>query len=306
MTIKEYIDAIANVESSIVSKGKLVVELFNAAGSVKAVKEDTANSWINGERHCQIRRYFPDGQMISPEKFVKYFEKRGLSYTSRLQQAFISINADGIVKCATNDMGIFLRSLTNQFASIYDLQWPYELPDDTNDTSVSQDGASSKPKPERLSDIYDENYEGYGISDFIHCGPLYLTPDRIRDAICFLGSVGYGNRFSDAEHQEGIVYLDNDEDVFRYINNYYDTLSEYISCLKKHSMGSPGQFPDSYKPPDGSISDFIKEVDSYQQKLESLSRKIEGEIYSYKSNQLNQIKSAYKKMWEENSRTNVF
>jgi len=130
MNLVEYVGAIASSKITNDSKKKIVIDLFLAAGTYKRFAEDTANSWLSGERNCKTSRYFPDGR-INKDAFIAYFRNRPEGSWKALQEAFRSLNTDNIVKCDTNNRDEFCRSLLHQFMSILGIPWPDEVISDT-------------------------------------------------------------------------------------------------------------------------------------------------------------------------------
>ena len=144
MTLVEYIEAITSSKIANDSKKKIVIDLFFAAGTHKRFAEDTANSWLSGERRCKTSRYFPDGRINNEDGFIAYFRNRPEASRKALQEAFRSINTDNIVKCDTNDRDEFCRSLLYQFMSILGIPWPEKAISDTlaiNESPVSPPGS---------------------------------------------------------------------------------------------------------------------------------------------------------------------
>ena len=132
MTFGEYIRAIVSAKITNDSQARIVIDLFKAAGAVKkfdkdeVLSESTANKWINGERFCKTRSYFPEGKINNEAGFVDYFSKRPEASCKALQEAFRSINNDGIVDCDTVDIDVFCRSLLRQFMAILGVSWVEE------------------------------------------------------------------------------------------------------------------------------------------------------------------------------------
>jgi len=168
MTFNEYIEAIASVENTTIKKAIIVVDIFKAAGRVRQFEEDTANSWLSGERNCQIRRYFPEGKINNVEGLFKYFRNRTGAFLKSLQEAFRPINTDKIVQCNIDDMDKFCRSLVNQFTAIFNLTWP----------EWSEESNSGMPKPnnempsKQMREIFIDNIKKYTIMEIINKKPV--------------------------------------------------------------------------------------------------------------------------------------
>lgn len=148
MTLEEYTGAIVSVATTKISKAKIVVEIFDAGKSFKIVSEDTANRWLSGSRNCQIRRYFPDAKINNTEGIYKYFRNRKEAFLIDLKKTFRQINTDKIVKCDTDDMDEFCWSIVNQFAALFDLQWPDQP---TTNAPIARVPSTSPIVPNKMS-----------------------------------------------------------------------------------------------------------------------------------------------------------
>lgn len=121
---------------------KIVIRLFEAAGTVQVFSEDAAKSWINGKRNCKASKYFPEGKLNNEAGAIRFFRNHPENKLKELQQLFEKVESDSPIDSKTDDMDIFCQSLVNQFLDLL----AFERLDRANSTS-------SSPISESMGDI---------------------------------------------------------------------------------------------------------------------------------------------------------
>lgn len=122
MTWKDFITAIRRAKLTNDSSSKILVNLFNAAGTMNEVTEPAAKSWINGNRNCKTSTYFPEGN-LNNTGILRFFKNRPANKLQELQQIFHEINDhDSPIDLETDDMDVFCHSLLNQFLDLLGLE----------------------------------------------------------------------------------------------------------------------------------------------------------------------------------------
>lgn len=117
MTWKDFIVPIR--ESGIFGDAsyKILLELFEQAGSKIDIPDVTAKSWLSGYRKCKASAHFPAGK-IDTKSLFRYFRNRPDGKLKQLQQMFRArenVALDSPIDVKTNNMDIFCWSLVNQF-----------------------------------------------------------------------------------------------------------------------------------------------------------------------------------------------
>lgn len=124
MKWKNFITPIQKSEISGDVAYKILLDLFEYAGSKNYVSEAAAKSWLNGTRNCKASTYFPSGK-ADTESLFRYFRNRPESKLKRLQQIFQNdknLDADSSIDVETDDIDIFCWSLINQFLDLLGFQ----------------------------------------------------------------------------------------------------------------------------------------------------------------------------------------
>jgi len=124
MNWKSFITPIQKSKISSDAAYKILLDLFEQAGSKNDILEATAKSWLSGTRNCKTSTYFPAGK-IDAESLFRYFRNRPTSKLKQLQQMFQDekkIDTDSPIDVETDDMDIFCWSLINQFLDLLGFQ----------------------------------------------------------------------------------------------------------------------------------------------------------------------------------------
>lgn len=306
MTWKTFIDAIEKAELTKGTSPQIIIELFKAAGRMNDFSEEAAKSWIRGTRNCQVSRYFPNGKIEHKNEAFKFFRGRPDKNLKELQKIFCEINdADSPIDLKTDNMDIFCLSLLNQFLDLLGFQrlnW-----DDISTNVITQPKGNlsnhqtyntskvstiknisidqklcsfennikkKTPQidtlPRQMSDEFSHSYEDYAIQNFVESNPVdSLSTDRIIDAKDFVMHINYIHKNCDLP--------DKNKSVYQCIISFINTMWEYIQFLQRTSC-NPQDFPERYKPQDGSDNKFKNDTDAYRQKLNSLSQQIMEQI----------------------------
>lgn len=103
---------------------KILLELFDQAGSAYAISDSTAKSWLSGNRNCKASTHFPAGK-IDADSLFRYFRKRPDVKLKQLQQIFrtkANNELDSPIDTETDDLNVFCWSLVNQFLDLLGFQ----------------------------------------------------------------------------------------------------------------------------------------------------------------------------------------
>jgi len=145
MMFGDYIRTLRKV-ITIDNQYQFVRDFFKNTGATNAtnIPDSTIKSWLsphNSKRYrkCRIRYYFPDNEKLNGNGFMEFLSKRINTSWKELQEAFRSINNDGIVDLETNNQEVFYWSLLNQFQKIH------ELPLSENPTADALTASLSAP-----------------------------------------------------------------------------------------------------------------------------------------------------------------
>ncbi len=151
---------------------KIVLDIFEQAGSKDDISAAAAKSWLNGSRNCKASTYFPAGKADTASLF-RYFRRRPDGKLRQLQQMFLSgklLEADSPIDVKTDDIEVFCWSLVNQFLDLLGLQrvdiphtdTPAETP--VTETSQLHSQRSDIPKDEKQSQTQDAPCSSHSIS----------------------------------------------------------------------------------------------------------------------------------------------
>lgn len=114
---------------------KILLELFEQAGSKIDISDVTAKSWLSGNRNCKATTYFPTGK-IDTKNLFRYFRNRPDSKLKQLQQMFQpkeNVAPDSPIDVKTDDMDILCWSLVNQFLDLLKFE-RVDIPQPQSDT----------------------------------------------------------------------------------------------------------------------------------------------------------------------------
>ena len=124
MTWKDFIVPIRESGMSGHASYKILLELFEQAGSKIDVSDATAKSWLSGNRNCKVSTYFPAG-IVDTKSLFRYFRNRPDGKLKQLQQIFQareSTDFGNPINAETNDLDVFCWGLVNQFLDLLGFQ----------------------------------------------------------------------------------------------------------------------------------------------------------------------------------------
>lgn len=109
---------------------KILISLFEQAGSINDVPDATAKSWLSGRRNCKASTYFPAGK-IDTKCLYRFFRNKPVNKLKQLQQMFRArdnIDFDSPINVETDNLDEFCWSLVNQFLDLLGFQ-RVDIPD---------------------------------------------------------------------------------------------------------------------------------------------------------------------------------
>ncbi len=124
MTWKDFITPIQKSKISGDVSSKILIDLFDSAGSKNEVSLSAAKSWLSRKRNCKTSTYFPSGK-VDAKSLFGYFRYRPDDKLERLQQMFrdeTNLDADSPIDVDTNDIDTFCWSHVNQFLDLHGLR----------------------------------------------------------------------------------------------------------------------------------------------------------------------------------------
>lgn len=141
---------------------------------------------------------------------------------------------------------------------------------------------SIEPEQESILIKFYQDSKAFAIEDFIDLNPATtLSPDRIYDAIRFIGRIKRGLEF------------EYNPDIAKFVEN----LSTYLHYLKENST-DPDHFPEGFRINTHSITtDNISHIQSLKSLFSSIQEKINEEQIELKGKNL----AEYREAWRENS-----
>jgi hypothetical protein len=257
MTLNEYVGAIKNSKITNDNKEKIVIELFDCAGSVEAFAVATAHKWLSGKRCGKTSRYFHDNKLNNEDGFMDYFRNRSKDSLKALREAFRPINNDNIVKCDEDDEDKFYRSLMHQFMAILGIPWVKEP---INDTPPHQD----KTLSEQMRIDFMETIERNSMKKVMHSEPTYreyfdkknllsLTSPFIEVMQSYvITSYGSCKPFKSPEDEKRYIQIQQ----FVYIVGKYE---KYLAGMYQSALNMP-EYRGCLDPKSKRDSDFKKEL----------------------------------------------
>ena len=156
------------------------------------------------------------------------------------------------------------------------------IKNDKKETISKSKEKSTEPKQESILIKFYQDSKAFAIEDFIDLDPATtLSPDRIYDAIRFIGRIKRGLEF------------EYNPDIAKFIEN----LSNYLRYLKENST-DPDHFPEGFRINTHSITtDNVSHIQSLKFLFSSIQEIINEKQIELKEKNL----AEYRKAWRENS-----